>query len=230
MLLIGLFATFFRLRKLVEWAREPHIVTVNKATPLEDWYHVDGPLALVGHAAQPLAVSHFTNGRMRTQANCVIVQAGSVQEAAIAFEDGIALGRIFSHLRRPEQIPTFLEAYEDVRRERDIRAYQKELGDIEFMTLPDEYAELRNSSLRERGKGGRNLFEVDIPDDDDDDDEAISDGWKEWHKIVDQFAYNAEDAADDWWQASGKVIQVSKGGAIDAPLLQILVAQNTKEN
>lgn len=98
------------------------------------------------------------------------------------------------------------------------------------MTLPDEYAELRNSSLRERGKGGRNLFEVDIPDDDDDDDEAISDGWKEWHKIVDQFAYNAEDAADDWWQASGKVIQVSKGGAIDAPLLQILVAQNTKEN
>lgn len=47
----------FSLLKLVEWAREPHIVTVNRATPLDDWYHMDGPLVLAGHAAQPLAVS-----------------------------------------------------------------------------------------------------------------------------------------------------------------------------
>lgn len=195
-----------RLRKLAEWARDPHIVTVNKVKPLPDWYHVDGPLALVGHAAQPLA-------------------AGSVQEAAIAFEDGVALGRIFSHLKRSEQIPSFLEAYEDVRRERDIRAYEKEIGDVEFMTLPREYAEPRNALMREKGQGGRNLFEVNIPTDD-----GTSDGWEEWQRIVDQFAYNAEEAADDWWQSEGKVIEASRGGMVDGPMLQILVAQNTKEN
>jgi salicylate hydroxylase len=42
---------------LLEWAREPHVVDVYKTVPLEDWFHPDGPYALVGHAAQPLAVS-----------------------------------------------------------------------------------------------------------------------------------------------------------------------------
>ncbi|KAF9450469.1 FAD/NAD(P)-binding domain-containing protein [Macrolepiota fuliginosa MF-IS2] len=195
-----------RLRKLGEWARDPHIVTVNRCTPLDDWYHVDGPLALVGHAAQPIA-------------------AGSVQEAAIAFEDAVALGRIFSRLKRRDQIPIFLEAYEDVRRERDIKAYHKEVGDIEFQLLPDEYAEVRNSIMREKGKGGRNLFEVNVPTDN-----GVSDGWEEWKGMVDQFSYNAEDAADDWWHSQGKVMEASKGGAVDGPILQIVIAQNTKEN
>lgn len=148
-----------------------------------------------------------------------------MQEAAIAFEDGIALGRIFSRLKRYEQIPVFLEAYEDVRRERDIRAYHKELGDVEFMTLPDVYAEPRNAVMREKGKDGRNLFEVNVPTD-----SGVSDGWEEWKRIVDQFAYNAEEAADDWWHSQGKVMEASRGGVIDGPVLQIMIAQNTKAN
>lgn len=47
-----------RLRKLAEWARDPHVVTVNREDPLQEWYHADGPLVLVGQAAQPIAVSH----------------------------------------------------------------------------------------------------------------------------------------------------------------------------
>jgi len=47
-----------RLRKLAECARDPHVVTVNREDPLQEWYHADGPLVLVGQAAQPIAVSH----------------------------------------------------------------------------------------------------------------------------------------------------------------------------
>ena len=47
-----------RLRKLAQWARDPHVVTVNREYPLQEWYHADGPLVLVGQAAQPIAVSH----------------------------------------------------------------------------------------------------------------------------------------------------------------------------
>jgi salicylate hydroxylase len=93
------------------------------------------------------------------------------------------------------------------------------------MTLPREYAEPRNELMKQKGQGGRNLLEISIPTDD-----GTSDGWEEWQHIVDQFAYNAEDAADDWWQSEGKVIEASRGGVVDGPVLQILVAQNTKEN
>jgi len=47
-----------RLRKLAGWARDPHVVTVNREDPLQEWYHANGPLVLVGQAAQPIAVSH----------------------------------------------------------------------------------------------------------------------------------------------------------------------------
>ncbi|XP_006458940.1 hypothetical protein AGABI2DRAFT_191047 [Agaricus bisporus var. bisporus H97] len=190
-----------RLRKLGEWAREPHVVTVNKTIPLEEWFHDDGPYALVGHAAQPLA-------------------AGSIQEAATAFEDGVALGRIFSRIKNYDQISTYLIAYEEIRRDRDIRAYEKELEDIQFMCLPPQYAAARDNVLREKGKDGRNIFELEIPDD-----PTESEAWVAWEKIVDQFAYNAEEAADDWWHKTGKTIQASQGGIVDAPLLQIVVAK-----
>ena len=48
-----------RLRKLAEWARDPHIITVNRENLLQEWYHADGPLVLVGQAAQPIAVRHY---------------------------------------------------------------------------------------------------------------------------------------------------------------------------
>ena len=146
-----------------------------------------------------------------------------MQEVAIAFEDGVALGRIFSHIKRLGQIPSFLEAYEDVRRDRHIKAYETELGNIEFMTLPPEYAEARDAHMREKGKDGQNLFEVSTTLEDG------PDGLEEWRRIVDLFAYNCEDAADDWWQSEGKIIEATRGGVVDGPLLEIRVAQNTKE-
>jgi len=146
-----------------------------------------------------------------------------VQEVAIAFEDGVALGRIFSRIKRLEQIPSFLEAYEDVRRDRHITAYEKELGDVEFMTLPPEYADTRDVHMREKGKDGRNLFEVSTSIGDG------PDGLEEWRRIVDLFAYNCEDAADDWWQSEGKIIEATRGGVVDGPLLKIRVALKTKE-
>ena len=152
-----------------------------------------------------------------------LCQPGTVQGVAIPFEDGVALGRIFSHIKRLEQIPSFLEAYEDVRRDRHIKAYEKELGDLDFMTLPPEYAGTRDTHMREKGKDGRNLFEVSTAIEDG------SDGLEEWQRIVDLFAYNCEDAADDWWQSEGKIMEASRGGAVDGPLLQISVALNIKE-
>lgn len=207
-----------RLRKLGEWAREPHVVTVNKTIPLEEWFHDDGPYALVGHAAQPLAVSVIQLSRVCKLS--IKIQAGSIQEAATAFEDGVALGRIFSRIKNYDQISTYLIAYEEIRRDRDIRAYEKELEDIQFMCLPPQYAAARDNVLREKGKDGRNIFELEIPDD-----PTESEAWVAWEKIVDQFAYNAEEAADDWWHKTGKTIQASQGGVVDAPLLQIVVAK-----
>ena len=214
-----------RLRKLAEWTRDPHIVTVNKMIPLRDWYHVDGPLALVGQAAQSLAVSHCRMYLSSLTSLSLCSQPGSAQEAAIPFEDGVTLGRIFSHLRQREQIRSFLEAYEDVCRDRDITAYEKELGDAEFMTLPPEYADTRDAYMREKGKDGRNLFEVDISMEDN-----TPGGLEEWRRIIDQFAYNCEDAADNWWQSEGKFIEATRGGLVDGPILRVLVAQNIKEN
>ena len=94
------------------------------------------------------------------------------------------------------------------------------------MILPTPYADTRNAMLRESGKDGANLFDVPIPNDND---QGVSSGWEEWHKIVDQFAYNVEEAADNWWQAQGKVMEANRGGVVDGPVLQIMIAQTTKE-
>lgn len=88
------------------------------------------------------------------------------------------------------------------------------------MTLPPEFAAIRDNAFREKGKDGRNIFEVEIPDD-----PYESEGWVAWEKIIDQFAYNAEEAADDWWHTVGKTLLANRGGVIDGPLLQIIVAQ-----
>ncbi|KAF9007391.1 hypothetical protein BDQ17DRAFT_1323993 [Cyathus striatus] len=115
---------------------------------------------------------------------------GAIQESAMTIEDGAVLAKLFSHLHSEDQISSFLFAYQDLRQPRCNRVARKELADIQYMMLPpSELQEMRNSMMKAKHAAGLNVLAAT------EDMEESS----EWAEIMDVFAYDAEDEADNWW-------------------------------
>src|SRR4051794_38980854 len=116
-----------------------------------------------------------------------MLQPCGIQNAAMAIEDGAVLAKIFSHLLREDQIPTFLYAFQDVRQERVARELQIEKFNTMFMTMPPcEQQEQRNEGMRQLHKAGLNVMESPEATD-------------QWEELKTTFAYDCEDEADNWW-------------------------------
>jgi salicylate hydroxylase len=122
----------------------------------------------------------------------------------MAIEDGAVLAKLFSHLLSEDQIPSFLRAFQDLRHERVDRMFGIEMRNIYTMCLPPgEIQEMRDQSLREKHREGKNVLQGEGGD--------IAEQWEE-NKVM--FGYDAEDEADDWWVKWGLLRERARGYAM----------------
>jgi hypothetical protein len=142
----------------------------------------------------------------------------SVQAPAMALEDAAVLAKLFSHLRRRDQIPSLLGALATLRAERTRQVLAGDAANIMFTSLEygaDGVAEARDASMRALTKAGRQAIGGD---------EADADSNEQWSHIITTWAYgpsilsaqtwtldadgvgaDAEDDADDWWASWGVI-------------------------
>jgi salicylate hydroxylase len=138
----------------------------------------------------------------------------------MAFEDAVVLGRLFSHLKRDDQIALFLCAYEELRQKRCSQVASDEIAQLVYSTLPPgEHQEARDADLKSKERAGRNVLEP--PDDDDDETTA-----EYWEKAKFLFDYDAEDVADDWWVQWGLLNERAKGVELRLPPLKVTTIQS----
>ena len=68
----------------------------------------------------------------------------------MAIEDAVVFGQLFSHLSSEDQILPFLNAYEEIRKERTESVLEREISNTEMVTLPPGPAkDARDASFRQ---------------------------------------------------------------------------------
>ncbi|KAH0585628.1 hypothetical protein H2248_008849 [Termitomyces sp. 'cryptogamus'] len=192
-----------RLQKLGELATHATCVPVQdfKALDEEDWVHESGRMLLIGEAAHPYP-------------------PGAIQTCAMAIEDGAVLAKLFSHLRSPDQITSFLYAFESLRLNRCTTVCTKEFGDIYFMTMPlGPQQEGRDNHFRSKRDRGLNVLDA----------ESAEEECPQWTEIKEVFGYDAEDEADNWWQEWGLLRERAAGrvNVLEGGLANIVVKQQS---
>ena len=106
--------------------------------------------------------------------------------------DAAALGRVFSHLSRKDQIDSFLSAVQEVRKERIEDVMRRAAGNIFAVSIPPSVAAMHNRERdRQVDKGlktlkGKRKIEPESSE------QLIA-------AVENIFAIDPEDEADDWW-------------------------------
>ncbi|KAI0091408.1 FAD/NAD-P-binding domain-containing protein [Irpex rosettiformis] len=135
----------------------------------EYWVDESERIVLMGEAAHP-------------------AYAGCSHGASMAIEDAVVLGKLFSFLSSPAQIPNFLHAFEEIRQQRvkDVRI--REASNAAFVRMPPgPEQDARNTHFRmARGEW---------------DDGALK---TEFEGLAVLFGYDAYDAAAEWWVEWGQ--------------------------
>ncbi|KAJ7822745.1 hypothetical protein B0H14DRAFT_3146237 [Mycena olivaceomarginata] len=169
------------IMKLGELADPATCVQIESFPELE-WVSKSGKAVVVGAAAHPLPIM-------------------SLHSYSMALEDSAFIGQIFSHSFTVEDIPRFLHAYEESRKERCSIIDLEEKRYIQIMSLPDgDEQHLRDETMRANTAAGKNVLE------------AEGDNLQEvWERMTVQFGYNAADAADEWWMKFGRLLENRAG-------------------
>jgi salicylate hydroxylase len=132
-----------RIRSLVSMALTPTCVSVQSHQVLDedDWILPSGRGIVLGDAAHPSP-------------------PGQIQSSAMSFEDAAVLAKLFSHLRRNDQIPSLLRAFVSLRAARANEVLKFEAANIQFMTMPysEPVAKARDEGMRDMTRRGKNVF------------------------------------------------------------------------
>ncbi|KAJ7926409.1 hypothetical protein B0H13DRAFT_2653845 [Mycena leptocephala] len=159
------------LQKLVAHAGPSTCVQIKNHCELDSWVSRSGKVLVLGEAAHPSPPT-------------------GAHTCSVAIEDGVFIGKIFSHTRDPDRIPEFFYAFEENRKPRCAYILQAEKKHVGFITLPDGHEQIsRDATMRANHAAGRNV--LDVPEAND-----ILGVWDELRKIFD---YDPMDAADEWW-------------------------------
>ena len=106
-------------------------------------------------------------------------------------EDAAVIAALFSHLHDKEQIPSLLNAFQELRQGRCRNIRKVDVANIYFMTLPDgPHATERDAALRARHAEGKDVLTPDS------DDAGLTDHWSDLRMV---FGYDAVAEADNWW-------------------------------
>ncbi|THH08944.1 hypothetical protein EW145_g2362 [Phellinidium pouzarii] len=165
-----------RLLKLADAAvRTRHVIQ----TPLDSWYDDRGHIVVVGDAA------HLLN-------------PGSTHSAALAMEDAVVFGELFSKLTSRSSIKRLLYAYQELRQQRCdfVRASEHERAG--FVTMPSgPQRDARDASMRrERERGRRDWLKS--PE------EQLR---AQWEEMRGTYGYNALEDAENWWVEWGPLLE-----------------------
>ncbi|KIY52581.1 FAD/NAD(P)-binding domain-containing protein [Fistulina hepatica ATCC 64428] len=168
------------LRRLVKRVTPGEPLPIYEYKELEDW--VSHRLVLIGEAAHPLPI-------------------GSAQACPLAVEDGAVLGKLFSHLKREDQISGFLAAFQELRQARTYPLMRQAFGAMRMLTLPADEQE----TYRREMHASEHQVITDIKE------------MPHWHEVADIFSYNAEDDADNWWVSWGLLKERAEGIEVESP-------------
>ncbi|TFK90822.1 FAD/NAD(P)-binding domain-containing protein [Polyporus arcularius HHB13444] len=131
---------------------------------IDDWVDSTGRIVLIGDSAHPN-------------------YPGGTHTAAMAVEDGAVLGSLFSHLSSKEQIPAFLNAYQELRQRRCEMVNRAVFDNARMMCLPPgPEADARDQDMAAQAT--------------DWDDGMLKVQFEEISAI---FLYDAGDDAEEWW-------------------------------
>ncbi|KAK7042173.1 FAD-binding-3 domain-containing protein [Favolaschia claudopus] len=160
------------LRNMAQSTGIATCVQIKEHCKLDSWVTESGKVVALGEAAHPLP-------------------PGSVHAYSIGMEDGVFLGKLFSHITDHDQITEFLHAFQEHREPRCASIYQMEKDYIYQITLPDGEVQVqRDIAMRARGERGENVLGGDLQ-------EMMED-----FRMV--FGYDAMDDADEWWMTWGR--------------------------
>ena len=119
-------------------------------------------------------VAHFAGLLTNTPA-----QPGGTYGPAMALEDALVFGTLFSHLSSWDQVPTFLNAYQEIRQGRTTTVNGMDVSNAAFVRLPPGPArDARDAQIRQAR--------------DEWDDGSLK---QEFEGLAQLFCYEAEDAA-----------------------------------
>ncbi|KAJ7283991.1 hypothetical protein C8J57DRAFT_1498977 [Mycena rebaudengoi] len=169
-----------RLQKLINLGYACH-PTVQHVLKLEDdVVGLDGTAVLAGDAA-----------------HCVLMHGS--HNSAMAIEDAVTLGELFSHLEHRKQIPVLLDTYGVIRQQRVNRTVDSEYQSLLQICLPDGlWQEARDFAMRQ------------TLDEDFEDFENCSGSdmlVKAWEEYLILFSHDAKEEVDDWWSQWGRLVK-----------------------
>ena len=121
----------------------------------------------------------------------------------------MVLGSLLSHLRTLDQLPSLLNAYEEIRRQRCTAIVAADIGTAKTMSLPPgPEADARDANMRQTlnvmGEG------------------TLKAQFEEFAEI---FCYDAGDAAEEWWINWGRFHENAYGqpGVMDFTVSNVVV-------
>ncbi|KAJ6561942.1 hypothetical protein B0H19DRAFT_1143097 [Mycena capillaripes] len=160
------------IQKLIALAGSATCVQIKDHYELESWVSESGKVLVLGDAAHPSP-------------------PGAAHAYSVALEDGVFIGKVFSHTRSADRVPEFLYAFQEHREPRCARIRQMEKELIGIITLPDGEMQVgRDASMRANHAAGRNVMDGDL------------------HQMLEDirmvFGYDATDDADEWWMSWGR--------------------------
>ncbi|KAI0066032.1 FAD/NAD(P)-binding domain-containing protein [Artomyces pyxidatus] len=145
--------------------------------PIPHWIHPDGKVALLGDACHPMLPYR-------------------AQGAAMAIEDAAVLGVLFSRVSDPAQIGCLLSAYETIRIRRATNTHMaSRLNQKTFHYEDGPEQQARDASMREAMLRDSAADHV-----------GNANQWADVQKSIEQFSYDAELAAENWWKENGKAV------------------------
>jgi len=113
-------------------------------------------------------------------------------------EDAAVLGGLFSRLRSWDQVPSLMEAYQDLRQERARLLAQKDQYSADTTLLPPgPRRDTRDAGMLADKQCKTGDFN----------DRALK---EQWDTIGEVSAYSASDAAADWWAGWGMLAERAK--------------------
>lgn len=129
----------------------------------------------------------------------------------MCIEDAAVFGGLFSRLRSWDQVPSLMEAYQDLRQERACSVARQDQSNADMTWLPSgPHRDARDAAMRvDKQCVVDELSECMLRD--------------QWDAISEVFGYSASDAAADWWAGWGVLGEMAKQRVGDSLQIEMKV-------
>lgn len=129
----------------------------------------------------------------------------------MCIEDAAVFGGLFSRLRSWDQVPSLMEAYQDLRQERvhSVACQEQYNADVSWLP-PGPHRDVRDAALRADKQCVVGEFSERMLRD-------------QWDSVSEVFGYSASDAAADWWAGWGVLAEMAKRRTGDSLQIEMTV-------